>query len=135
MSATAKSGAQIGAENATRLKAYFAGLQAAGQGLPERDGKANISAIALAAGVDRQVLYKNPAAAAALAEAVALLGLAPPQRQEPQVAARDGRDQRILKLEQENAALKAENLDLRRRVRRLEHVESHMVETGRRTAR
>ena len=38
---------------------------------------------------------------------------------------------RVDKLEQENAALRAEVAGLRERLRRVEHVETHMVETGR----
>jgi hypothetical protein len=128
------SGAALGAENAARVRAYLGNLEAAGRGLPERDGKPNMSAIALAAGVDRQVLYKNPAAKAAIEEAAARLGLGAFEPR-PEQSVRDLRDQRILKLEQENAALKAENSDLRRRLRQLEHVESHIAETGRRVAR
>ncbi len=95
-----------------------------------------MSAVAVAAGVDRQVLYNNPAVKSALEQAAANLGLEAYEKPEQQATpARDLRDQRILKLEQENASLRAENLDLRRRVRQLEHVEAHMIETGRRVAR
>jgi Family of unknown function (DUF6262) len=128
------SGAAAGAENAARVRTYLENLEAVGRGLPERDGKPNMSAIALAAGVDRQVLYKNPAARVAVEEAATRLGLEAfePRATQP---VRDLRDQRILKLEQENASLKAENSELRRRLRQLEHMESHMAETGRRVVR
>ena len=127
-------GAALGAENAVRVRTYLSNLEASGRGLPERDGKPNMSVIALAAGVDRQVLYKNPAVKAAIEESAARLGLDVYEPHTDQ-AVRDLRDQRILQLEQENAAFKAENSDLRRRLRQLEHMESHMAETGRRVVR
>lgn len=130
----AKSGQEVGTENVVRVRAYLNGLEAAQRRLPERDGKPNMSAIALAAGVDRQVLYKNPAAKACIEEAASRLGL---EVYEARSAAptRDLRDQRIHKLEQENAALRAEALHLRRRLRQVQHLEDHMVETGRRVVR
>lgn len=131
---TPASGAVIGAENATRVRAYLDGLAAKGQPLPAREGKLNVSAVAVAAGVDRQVLYKNPAAKAAIEEAASRLGLDAIEAR-PEAAVRDQRDQRIQRLEQENAALRAEAIELRRRVRQLQHVEDMMIETGRRVAR
>jgi len=59
---TTKSGFQVGAEYVERLKRYFADVASEGRPLPARGGKPNASAIALACGFDRQVLYKNPAA-------------------------------------------------------------------------
>lgn len=130
------SGTDLGQVNLGKVASYLDGLAAAGQKLPERDGKPNMSAIAMAAGVDRQVLYKNPAVRAAIEQAAGNLGLdAYERRQEQAPGGPDRRDQRILKLEQENAALRAENIELRRRLRTVEHVEEHMVATGRRTVR
>ena len=124
----------LGAENVQRLKAYVEELASATRGLPARGGRINASAIALACGFDRGVLYQNPAAREVLQEAATRLGL------DGQVAKRetvsiDRRDQRILKLEQENAGLKAEIFELRRMLRRLEHIEETMVETGKRVPR
>lgn len=131
----AMSGAAAGAENVRRLREYIDALVAEGRPLPVRNGKPNVSAIALACGFDRQVLYKNPAAKEALDAAVALAGLVAgdPEAadEKPEVRAPDRRDRRIHKLEQENAALRGEVAGLRERLRRLQHVESHMVETGR----
>jgi hypothetical protein len=144
MTADARSGPQKGAENAERLRAYLAGLGGEGRALPERGGKVNVSAIAMACGFDRNVLYTNPAARALLEGALSTLGLEGPgrAREAPAPAAGpDPRDRRINQLEQANASLKAENgalraerNNLRERLRRLEHIEAHMVETGRRVA-
>ncbi|WP_291825804.1 DUF6262 family protein [Bosea sp. (in: a-proteobacteria)] len=127
------SGAALGAENVEKLRRYLHQLSDEKQPLPERNGRANVSAIALACGFDRQVLYKNPGAKRLLAEAVAELGLDAPAptdaaSEAPQA---DRRDRRIQRLEQENAALRAELTELRERMRRLHHVEAHMVESGR----
>jgi hypothetical protein len=128
-----KSGAEIGAANVQRLKSYLDRLANSGSKLPSQNGKVNASAVALACGFDRAVLYQNPGARQMLRQAAARLGL------DAQVASRkavsvDPRDQRILKLEQENANLKAEVFELRRNLRRLQHVEEVMIETGRRVS-
>jgi len=137
---TTKSGCQVGAEYVERLKSYLADVATEGRPLPARGGKPNASAIALACGFDRQVLYKNPAAKELFDKAARELGVeraADHEKfdSEKPVARSDPRDQRILKLEQENASLRAERADLRARLRRLEHIEELMVETGRRAAR
>ena len=131
----AKSGNEIGAENVERLREYLASLQQEGRKLPERGGKANLSAIALACGFDRQVLYKNPAAKRLLDEAIEQVGLAEIAGDEKPIVRSDRRDQRILTLEQQNASLRAENTGLREKLRRLEQVEEIMIETGRRVSR
>jgi len=131
------SGAAAGAENVRRLKLYLDDLLKNGLPLPERQGRVNISAVALACGFDRQVLYKNPAAKVMLAQAEAELGLDrsdgdnQDEDEKPAVRTPDQRDRRIHKLEQENAALRAEAAGLRERLRRLRHVEEHMTQTGR----
>lgn len=127
------SGAAAGAENVARLRRYLEALAEQAQPLPQRNGRVNVSAIALACGFDRQVLYKNPGAKALLASAVTDLGLAGENvgGADPEHAAPDQRDRRIQRLEQENAALRAEAAGLREKLRRLEHVEEHMSETGR----
>lgn len=143
MSIHGKSGQQKGAENVASLRVYIEALEADGRRLPERGGKVNMSAIAIACGFDRNVLYTNAQAAHALEEAVARLGLELPSQEHaaPRTIAdaADHRDRRILQLEQANASLKAENGALRAernalrdRLRRFEHIEAHMVETGRR---
>lgn len=134
---SALSGAAAGAENVRRLRSYLDDLAEKGLPLPERQGRVNISAVAIACGFDRQVLYKNPAAKEMLAQAEAKLGLDhgdgddQDEEDKPAVRTPDPRDRRIHKLEQENAALRAEAAGLRERLRRLRHVEEHMTETGR----
>jgi polyhydroxyalkanoate synthesis regulator phasin len=130
-----KSGSEIGTENVERLRRYLADLENEGRKLPERGGRANVSAIALACGFDRQVLYKNPAAKRLLDDAVQRLGLAEAAGDEKPVMRSDRRDQRILTLEQQNASLRAENAGLREKLWRLEHVEDIMIDTGRRVSR
>jgi hypothetical protein len=55
-SAKGRSGRDIGADHAASLRRYLSTVNA----LPARDGKINMSAVALGAEFDRQVLYKNP---------------------------------------------------------------------------
>jgi hypothetical protein len=130
-----KSGSALGAENVERLKKYLEALEREGRPLPMRGGEPNRSAIALACGFDRQVLYKNPAAKALLDAAVEKLDTAPAEEDEPKPETKsDRRDRRILSLEQQNAALRAENAGLREKLRRLEQVEDIMVSTGRRVS-
>jgi hypothetical protein len=54
-----KGGQQVGQAYVAALESYLQGLRDEGKGLPARGGKVSTSAIALAAGVDRQSLYKN----------------------------------------------------------------------------
>jgi hypothetical protein len=130
-----KSGTQLGSDNVERLKTYLSELNGEGRGLPARGGKVNVTAIALACGFDRQVLYKNPAAKQALEEAAARLGLEASEAERATSNETDHRDRRILQLEQANAVLKAEVEALRERLKRFSHIEEHMVETGRRVPR
>ena len=54
------SGTQIGAENLLKLQEYFLQIERAGGQVPlTKDGRPNLSAIALNCGFDRQVLYTN----------------------------------------------------------------------------
>jgi hypothetical protein len=127
-----KSGAALGAANVDRLKDHLDALAREGRGLPMRGGEINRSAIALACGFDRQVLYKNPAAKALLDAAVERLDTGDAKEDEPKPEVKsDRRDRRIMTLEQQNAALRAENAGLREKLRRLDHVENIMMTTGR----
>lgn len=131
-----KSGSVLGAENAETLEKYLKALELEGRPLPMHGGEVNRSAIALACGFDRQVLYKNPAAAALLAAAVEKLptkAAVDNEEAKPETKS-DRRDRRILSLEQQNASLRAENAGLREKLRRLEQVEDIMVTTGRRVS-
>lgn len=130
-----KSGSVIGAENAATLEKYLKALEREGRPLPMRGGEPNRSAIALACKFDRQVLYKNPAAKALLDAAFEKLPSVAADEEEAKPETRtDRRDSRILSLEQQNAALRAENAGLREKLRRLEQVEDIMVTTGRRVS-
>jgi hypothetical protein len=133
-----RSGTEIGAENVASLRAYLDRLAEAGERLPLRAGKPNLSAIAIACGFDRQVLYKNPAAKALIDDIVAKIPEQPEatnaDTEEKPVSKTDRRDRRIMQLEQDNASLRAENQSLRDRLRRIEHVEEIMVQSGRRVA-
>ena len=64
------SGPERGEQNLANVRSYLAGLQAAGQSLPLEDGHPNISAIAEAAGVLRNVFYTNSGVKKLLAEFV-----------------------------------------------------------------
>lgn len=126
-----ESGREIGVRHVETLQAYLERLRAVGEALPTRNGRLNLSAIAIACGFDRQTLYKNSAAKTLLQEAVDVLGLAQPQ-EEPAEALEatpktDGRDRRILQLEQHNAALRAEIRGLREQLARYRHIEAVMV--------
>ena len=89
--------------------------------------------MALASGVDRQSLYKNPRCRELLEEAAQELGLAPMECREAGAPTNDdAKDRRISVLEQKCAALLAEVEGLRRQLRRYAHIEEHMISTGRR---
>lgn len=123
----AKSNQEIGAESLARLREFLDGAAA----VPERNGKANISAIALASGVDRQALYR-PEARALIESAVAAKGLGMPEQQNrarhdelPTWAKRQ-----IIALQAQLTTARAEATDLRQQLRRLEHLERHLTDTG-----
>jgi uncharacterized protein involved in exopolysaccharide biosynthesis len=76
-------------------------------------------------------VYKNPKCRDLLEQAAQELGLSPIGREEGQ-AKDDPRDRRIQSLEARIASLQAEVEGLRSKLRKVAHVEQHMVETGRR---
>lgn len=140
-----KSGKQVGAENLERLRAYLDNLASEARALPvHRNGQVNRSAIALACGFDRQVLYKNEAAVGLLQASVEQLGLATPNASSDatvaaQQVAIDAKAQRIQRLESRLVTREAEVGELRAQVTELERklasyraIEEHMVQTGRR---
>lgn len=128
-----KSGQEKGAENVAAVRRYIAALRKDGLGLPARNGKVSASALALAVGIDRQSLYKNPGCRSMLEAAALELGLAPMESREAGVPTKDdAKDRRIQTLEARNAALQAEVEGLRQKLRRFAHIEEHMIETGRR---
>jgi hypothetical protein len=141
----AKSGQQIGAENAEKLRNYLEVLKSKGVRLPSRDGKADKSAIAVACGFNRQTLYNNPEAVALLEQAVCEIGLedenVPPVGGKLEHVRRrlDQRDRRIQQLEEKLTAKEAENAELRKEKRGLkeklhqyEVFEEIMTSNGRR---
>jgi hypothetical protein len=135
------SGRERGEENLARVRRYLAGLKTAGQPLPLQDGRANITAIAEASGVLRNVFYTNAGVKRLLAEfrggsdgsAKPSAGLARVERQ------LDIKNRRILQLEQELASVKAETEELRKRLAAAEQnlvrykvIEEDVLQAGRR---
>jgi Family of unknown function (DUF6262) len=131
------SGPERGEQNLAKVRDYLAGLQSAGQPLPLEDGRPNISAIAEAAGVLRNVFYTNSGVKRLLAEFVGVAdGSAALSRAQQQAEAKD---RRILQLEQRLANVKAENEELRRRLAVAEQelarrafIEEHIIKAGKR---
>jgi hypothetical protein len=93
-----KSGRAVGEENVTRLRSYLASLEQEGTGVPMSGGKPNLSAVALACGFDRQVLYKNPACRSLLEERCREIGGADVTAHRA-AEGHDPRDKRIRELE------------------------------------
>lgn len=127
----APSNAQLRRENLAKLERYLAGVEC----VPERRGEANLSAIAAAAQVRRTWLYDDEPKTMIRA-AVEAKGLGMPHQQHQQrapggEAVPAWATQRIKTLEEQLAVAKAEARDLRDRLRRYEHLERHMAETGR----
>jgi len=140
----AKSGRAIGQEYLVRIHAYLDRTES----LPLLgDGSLNMSAIASAADIPRQSLYKNPAIRSLLENAKAKCGA--PVRQDAKAskeatsgtsAIRENKQTKVLErrvnqLEQQNAALVAENAELRRQLKSLRLQmgrEDMAIETGRR---
>lgn len=139
-----KSGKAIGQEYLGRIQAYLNRTQS----LPLLgDGTLNMSAIAIAADIPRQSLYKNPSIRSLLAEAKAKNDAPAPQDAKTKErattsteATRENKqskllERRVSQLEQQNAALVAENAELRRQLKsfRLQMGREDMtIETGHR---
>lgn len=126
-----RSNEQARRDNLAALEQYLANATSVPEH-PTRKGEINYSAIAVGAGVRRPWLY-DAAPNSMIRRAAEAKGLGVPQQQRS-----DGADpvlaratQRIKSLEEQLAVAKAESRELRERLRRLEHVERHMVETGR----
>lgn len=131
-SRTGLSGVQKGQRHLDRFKQVLTELVH----LPSRNGRVNMTALAAACGFDRQVLYKNPGVRAHLEAAALNQTLCIPESRHSTERSGDADDARlqarILQLEQRAVALGAENAELRRRLRQYEHIEEHLLETGRR---
>ena len=134
------SGRERGEENLAKVRSYLAGLKAAHQSLPLEDGRPNITAIAEASGVLRNVFYTNAGVKRLLTEFTGgggsserLTSLARAERQ------LEMRDRRILQLEQQLASVKAETEELRKRLAVAEQklarhklIEEEVLKAGRR---
>lgn len=119
-----------------------------------RNGKLNRSELSKECGFGRAALQQNPGLASALSALEVRLAAqgvlsSPPSLDEdltPELKARVGAadeqakrsmmaratlDKRVKTLEEQNAALRAENLELRERLRRSALAELHLAETGR----
>ena len=128
-----KSGRVIGEEYLARVQAY---LQATPTLPVQPDGTLNVTAIAAAAAVPRQSLYKHPKIRELLDSAKASQAI--PSRQIDPAAGQEVKrrlERRVHQLEQENAVLMAENAELRRQLKAFKCQQTRddlMIETGRR---
>jgi hypothetical protein len=135
------SGRERGEENLVKVRRYLVTLTAARQSLPIESGRPNITAIAEASGVLRNVFYTNAGVKRLLAEFMGgadgttkpPAGLAHVERQ------LDIKERRILQLEQQLASVKAETEELRKRLAAAEQklarykvVEEEILQAGRR---
>jgi len=134
------SGRERGEENLAKVRGYLAGLRMAGQPLPFEDGRPNITAIAEASGVLRNVFYTNAGVKRLFAEFIGGSG-GSGQRSDIARAERqlEIKDRRILQLEQQLASAKAEVEELRKllataekKLARYELIEEEVLKAGRR---
>ena len=135
------SGRERGEENLAKVRRYLADLKAASESLPLQDGRPNITAIADASGVLRNVFYTNAGVKRLLAEFIGGVGEV---KMEPTGLARaqrqlDMKERRILQLEQQLASVKAETEELRKRLAAAEQkliryrvIEEEVLRAGRR---
>jgi hypothetical protein len=135
------SGRERGEENLAKVRSYLVGLEAASQSLPLEDGRPNITAIAEASGVLRNVFYTNAGVKRLLADFLG--GCGGSTEQQPRLACAERqleiRDRRILQLEQQLASVKAETEELRKRLAAAEQklgryklIEEEVLKAGRR---
>jgi len=123
------------------VRRYLAGLKTAGQSLPLQDDHPNITAIAEASGVLRNVFYTNAGVKRLLAE---FIGGPDENKKPPTGLARaerqlDIKERRILQLEQQLASVKAETAELRKRLAAAEQklaryavIEEEIIKAGKR---
>jgi DNA repair exonuclease SbcCD ATPase subunit len=135
------SGRERGEENLAKVRSYLAALKAARQPLPLENGRPNITAIAEASGVLRNVFYTNAGVKRLLAELAGGFG----GTTEPTAALSHAerqleiKDRRIHQLEQQLASARAEIEDLRKRLAaaaqtlaRYKLIEEEVLKAGRR---
>ncbi|WP_160010456.1 hypothetical protein [Rhizobium sp. 18055] len=117
----------VSEQNYAKLLEYIERLRRAKLRFPEHGGKVNKTAVATACGFNRETFAQNARFERALNEGVDELGLQPREAMEsaPQDAAIKAR---ITQLEQQLAAVRSENYELRRRLAQYDH----MTLTGRR---
>ncbi|MER9338148.1 hypothetical protein NKJ06_29995 [Mesorhizobium sp. M0293] len=119
---------QISEENYGSLLQYIQRLRDAQLKLPSRGGRVNKTAVATACGFNRETFAQNKRFEKLLSDAVEELGL-DASAKVAETARRDSGDKaRITTLEQQLAALRSENYELRRKLARYEHATT----TGRR---
>lgn len=140
-----KNGRDIGLEHLDTLQAFLR----SGQSLPQgRDGSVNLSELARLSGIPKSSFYQNPAIRILVAGLRAApdpqeVGGAKPVLGEQKRAMPSGvehrqtklLERRVNQLEQQNAALVAENAELRRQLKLLRLQmgrEDMVIETGRR---
>jgi hypothetical protein len=135
------SGRERGEENLAKVRRYLAGLRAIRQSLPLQDGHPNITAIAEASGVLRNVFYTNAGVKRLLAE---FIGGPDEGKKPPTGLARAERqleikERRILQLGQQLASVKAETAELRKRLAAAEQklaryavIEEEIIKAGKR---
>lgn len=116
-----KSGTDKGNEYADMLREYLASTDA----VPAVNGRLNKKELAEKAGVPRLSLYKNPACVELVQNAITTHQLIEDTDDE-----KDKLRRKISKLEQNNSDLTAQVYELRRRLKRLQHIEA-LVEKGR----
>ncbi len=130
-----RSGAEIGAENFGKLQDYFAQLEREGGQVPfTKEGRPNLSAIALSCGFDRQVLYSNPRCKELVQAKVRSIGGTTETIEPTAKAMFDPKDKRIRELEKQVADL-TERLSQAEKelaaARPYQRLYQHACETGR----
>lgn len=149
---TNQSGQQIAKDNLFKFQSWIAERESANDWRDYlRGDKLNRSEIAAECGFALSVLRQNPAvknALEALEHRLAARAITQPQKPAPDcsneavaasekvidrriMVAKGRADARVKALEEQNASLKAEVASLRERLRRFEHLDDHLVRTGR----
>lgn len=140
MSVNRLSGRERGEENLAKVREYLARLEAANEQLPLADGRPNITAVAEASGVLRNVFYTNAGVKGLLAAFMGNGGaVEKPGRSMQAERQIEIKDRRILQLEQQLANARAEAEELRRRLAealrmldRYRVIEDDVLKSGRR---
>jgi predicted exporter len=130
----------MGRENAARLQDYLSSIDR----LPTHGGKVNVSAIAVACGFNRQVLYKNETCHKLLADAVEQKGLDGIEMKGVQhlessttfvpLKKLQEAESRILTLEKRLIELRARVVGLEAKMRRYEAIDDELISRGRRAS-